>query len=180
MKPAPIHPAENSYYWTDADKIVDFAMANGMKVRGHTLLLASADTFMDVSWCHCNKVTKDVLLQRVKRPYKKQWWQGIRVKVYAWDVVNEAIDDDNSKTYRESSWYTICGEEYIASAFIMGSWSWSRCVAFFTMIIIPKSASKREKIYNMNQKTPWCRRSCTWNRTSGALVNLLACRNRHS
>lgn len=37
MKPGPIHPEENRYFWDDADKIVEFAQANGMKVRGHTL-----------------------------------------------------------------------------------------------------------------------------------------------
>jgi endo-1,4-beta-xylanase len=38
-------------------------------------------------------------------------------KVYAWDVVNEAVDDDDAKFYRETDWYKICGEEYIAKAF---------------------------------------------------------------
>jgi endo-1,4-beta-xylanase len=37
MKPGPIHPEENTYVWEYADKIVDFARANGMKMRGHTL-----------------------------------------------------------------------------------------------------------------------------------------------
>ncbi len=37
MKPGPIHPEENRYFWDHADLIVDFAQANGMKVRGHTL-----------------------------------------------------------------------------------------------------------------------------------------------
>jgi len=37
-------------------------------------------------------------------------------KVYAWDVVNEVIDDGVS-IYRASQWYTICGEDYIIEAF---------------------------------------------------------------
>ena len=37
LKPGPIHPEENRYFWDNADKIVNFAQANGLKVRGHTL-----------------------------------------------------------------------------------------------------------------------------------------------
>lgn len=33
MKPALIHPAENRYDWESADKIVEFAVTNNMKVR---------------------------------------------------------------------------------------------------------------------------------------------------
>ena len=150
MKPAPIHPAENSYYWTDADKIVDFAMANGMKVRGHTLCWHQQTPswmFLDATG---NKVTKDVLLQRLK-DHIKTVVTRYKGKVYAWDVVNEAIDDDNSKTYRESSWYTICGEEYIASAFIWAHEADPDALLFYNDYNT-ESASKREKIYNMIKK----------------------------
>ena len=37
MKMGPIHPEENRYNWAPADKIVDFAMKNGLKLRGHCL-----------------------------------------------------------------------------------------------------------------------------------------------
>jgi len=38
MKWEVIHPRPNVYNFNDADEIVDFAMKNGMKVRGHTLV----------------------------------------------------------------------------------------------------------------------------------------------
>src|ERR1700716_3333135 len=37
MKMGPIHPEENRYNWRDADAIVNFAQAHGLKVRGHNL-----------------------------------------------------------------------------------------------------------------------------------------------
>src|SRR5882757_9563153 len=37
MKMGPIHPEENSYNWKDADSIVSFAQAHGLRVRGHNL-----------------------------------------------------------------------------------------------------------------------------------------------
>src|SRR5689334_14652417 len=38
MKPGPIHPEESRYNWQPADEIVNFAQANGLKMRGHTLV----------------------------------------------------------------------------------------------------------------------------------------------
>src|SRR5271154_6958849 len=37
MKMGPIHPEENRYNWKDADSIVAFAQAHGLRVRGHNL-----------------------------------------------------------------------------------------------------------------------------------------------
>ena len=37
--------------------------------------------------------------------------------MYAWDVVNEAISDTPNEYFRNSLWYKICGEEFIAKAF---------------------------------------------------------------
>ena len=38
MKHASIHPARDTYRFTSADSLVTFAEANGMQVRGHTLV----------------------------------------------------------------------------------------------------------------------------------------------
>jgi endo-1,4-beta-xylanase len=38
-------------------------------------------------------------------------------RVYAWDVVNEAISDNPSETYTRTPFYEIIGEEYIELAF---------------------------------------------------------------
>src|ERR1700733_13658538 len=37
MKVGPIHPEENRYNWKEADTILTFAQANGLRVRGHNL-----------------------------------------------------------------------------------------------------------------------------------------------
>jgi endo-1,4-beta-xylanase len=61
-------------------------------------------------------VSKEILLARLK-DHITQVVTHYKGKVYAWDVVNEAIDDNDSNFYRETNWYKICGEEYIAKAF---------------------------------------------------------------
>jgi len=116
MKPASVHPEENRYFWDNADLIVNYAKANGMIVRGHTLLWhkqVPSWMFKDTAG---NTVSKEVLLARLKE-HINQVVTRYKGKVYAWDVVNEVLDDDDSKFYRETNWYKICGEEYIAKAF---------------------------------------------------------------
>ncbi len=116
MKMGPIHPQENTYNWNDADSIVAFAQRNKLKVRGHTLCWHSqtpAWLFVDAKG---DTVSKTVLLQRLKN-HITAVVSRYKGKVYAWDVVNEAVSDNPAEYLRPSPWLTICGEEYIAKAF---------------------------------------------------------------
>jgi len=116
MKPGPIHPAEDRYNWEPADEIVNFAQLNHLKVRGHTLCWhqQTGDWFFkDASG---NPASKDVLLKRLK-DHITNVVSRYKGKIYAWDVVNEAIADDSTKFLRDSPWYKICGEDFIAKAF---------------------------------------------------------------
>lgn len=147
MKMGPIHPEENRYYWNDADKVVNFAFANNLKVRGHTLCWHSNTPswlFKDASG---NTVTKEALLQRLK-DHITAVVSRYKGKVYAWDVVNEAIDDNNAKMYRESPWYTICGEEYIAKAFQWAHEADPEALLFYNDYNT-ESSGKRDRIFNM-------------------------------
>jgi len=116
MKMGPIHPEENRYFWKDADAIVEFAQANHLRVRGHTLCWHNQAPKWIFKDADGKDVTKDVLLKRLK-DHITDVVTRYKGKIYAWDVVNEAIDDDDKKFLRESSWYKICGDEFIAKAF---------------------------------------------------------------
>lgn len=147
MKPALIHPEENRYYWDNSDKIVNFALANGMKIRGHTLLWHKQTPswfFKDASG---NTVLKEVLLARLK-DHITQVVSRYKGKVYAWDVVNEALDDDNAKFYRETDWYKICGEEYIAKAFQWAHEADPDALLFYNDYNT-EFAGKRDKVYKL-------------------------------
>ncbi|HMJ68248.1 MAG TPA: endo-1,4-beta-xylanase [Cyclobacteriaceae bacterium] len=116
MKMGPIHPEENRFNWEPADQIVAFAQANGMKMRGHTLCWHNQTPdwlFKDAAG---NQVSKDVLLQRLK-DHITAVVSRYKGKIYAWDVVNEVIDDKDDVFYRPSPWFNIIGEEFIAKAF---------------------------------------------------------------
>lgn len=116
MKVGPIHPEENKFNWAPADEIVAFAQSNGFKMRGHTLVWHNQLP----PWIFVNQkgdtVSKEVLLERLKT-HITEVVSRYKGKIYAWDVVNEAISDKKDEFYRKSVWYKICGEEFIAKAF---------------------------------------------------------------
>src|SRR6478609_119813 len=118
MKFASLGPNEGSFSYATADSIVNFATTNQMKVRGHTLVWHSQNP----AWLFSG-ATKETLLARMKK-HISSVMTHFKGKVYAWDVVNEAIMEDGS--YRDgnetdankrSQWYAIIGESYIAEAF---------------------------------------------------------------
>ncbi len=114
MKWSNLQPTEGTFTFTNADKIVSFAQSNGMKVRGHCLCWHNqvpAWIFKDGQ----ATASAELVLQRL-RTHITTVMTHFKGKVYAWDVVNEAIDDGTAM-YRVSQWYTICGEDYILEAF---------------------------------------------------------------
>jgi endo-1,4-beta-xylanase len=150
MKMGPIHPEENRYAWEGGDKIAAFAKENNMKLRGHTLCWHNQTPkwlFVDAQG---KNVTKEVLLKRLQ-DHITAVVSRYKGTIYAWDVVNEAIDDASDKFYRESLWYTICGEEYIAKAFEYAHEADPDALLFYNDYNT-ESATKRENIYKMVKK----------------------------
>jgi endo-1,4-beta-xylanase len=116
MKMGPIHPEEDRYNWKDADAIVDFAQKNNLKLRGHVLCWhEQTPTWLFVDE-NGKDVSKEVLLKRLK-DHITTVVTRYKGKIYAWDVVNEAIADEDDKFYRDTPWFRICGEDFIAKAF---------------------------------------------------------------
>jgi endo-1,4-beta-xylanase len=147
MKWAPIHPQENVYNWKDADSIISFAQRNDLRVRGHNLCWHNQVPnwlFVDNSG---KTVSKEILLQRLK-DHIKTVVSRYKGKIYAWDVVNEAISDKTDEYLRPSQWYQICGEEYIAKAFQYAHEADPDAVLFYNDYN-EINATKREKIYRL-------------------------------
>ena len=150
MKMGPIHPEENRYAWQDADAIVAFAQKNGMKVRGHTLCWHNQTPkwlFTDSSG---KQVTREVLLARMKQHINDVVGR-YKGKIYAWDVVNEAVPDTSESIYRKSKFYEIIGEDYIEKAFEYAHAADPNAKLFYNDYNT-ESASKREKIFQLVKK----------------------------
>ncbi|MEJ6950372.1 endo-1,4-beta-xylanase [Halanaerobiaceae bacterium ANBcell28] len=122
MKPDALQSREGDFNFGSADYIVDFAVENDMKVRGHTLVWHNQTPSWFFEDENGNRIDqkeeiteeeRQMVIGRMENHINEVVgkYKGI---VYAWDVVNEAIDGG---TYRDSPWLTIIGEEYIAKAF---------------------------------------------------------------
>lgn len=147
MKMGPIHPDENRYNWRDADSIVAFAQLHGLKVRGHNLCWheqTPAWLFKDTAG---KLVTKEILLKRLK-DHITTVVNRYKGKIYAWDVVNEAIADDSTRFLRNSLWYQICGDDFIAKAFEYAHEADPKAVLFYNDYNTERP-EKRERVYRL-------------------------------
>lgn len=150
MKMGPIHPEPNRYEWAPADRIVSFATQHGLKMRGHALCWHEqypAWMFVDEQG---DTVSKDVLLERL-RDHIQTVVSRYRGKIYAWDVVNEAVADDSTRIYRNSPWYQISGEEYLAKAFEYAHAADPDARLFYNDYNAARP-EKRERIYQLVKK----------------------------
>ena len=123
MKPAELasKTQEGVYNYEAADEMVNWCIANNIKVRGHTLLWHSQYANWMFNPKDGKEVTRDVLIGRIER-YITDVVTHFKGRIYAWDVVNEAYvfgesvkQDENGM--RMSDFRTIIGPEYIEIAF---------------------------------------------------------------
>jgi endo-1,4-beta-xylanase len=150
MKMGPIHPEENRYYWKDADSIVSFAQHHGLRVRGHNLCWHEQTPKWLFKDAQGNLVAKELLLQRL-HDHINTVVSRYKGKIYAWDVVNEAIDDDSTKFLRNSLWYQVCGEDFIAKAFEYAHEADPDAILFYNDYNTERP-EKRERVYRLLKK----------------------------
>ncbi|TXS01705.1 endo-1,4-beta-xylanase [Streptomyces sp. col6] len=110
MKWEVVEPSRGTYDWSAADELVDFARANGQLVRGHTLLWHNQLP----TWLTTGDFTADQL-RAILRKHITDEARHFKGRVWQWDVVNEAFNDDG--TLRDSIWLRKLGPGYIADAF---------------------------------------------------------------
>lgn len=117
MKFESLQPYEGDWRFELADQTVQFAQANNLKLIGHCLVWANDDRIP--AWLFRDghgPVSADLLMQRMKT-HIKAVVERYRDSVSSWDVVNEAIGDQDEEYLRESLWVDLLGESFIVEAF---------------------------------------------------------------
>jgi len=94
-----VHPEPQSFDFSQADEIVDFATRHGMKVRGHTLVWHQQNP----KWLTEGKYTSGELAEILEKHIKTVVGH-YRGKIFAWDVVNEAFDELHPGELRGTIW----------------------------------------------------------------------------
>jgi len=117
MKPALVHPSEDTWRFERTDALVKWCVDNHLAVHGHTLVWHAQTNpwfFRDGDKATVTKRLQDHISTLVGR------YKG---KSRSWDVVNEAINDGgNAQTaetenLRNSAWFQALGPEFLTLAF---------------------------------------------------------------
>jgi endo-1,4-beta-xylanase len=114
MKWEAIRPQMDTWEWGIADQMVDFATRNQLQMIGHTLVWHSqvpAHVFVDAKG---KTHGRDALL-KIMEAHITTLAGRYKGRINAWDVVNEAVEDNGS--WRQTGWYKAIGEDYIEQAF---------------------------------------------------------------
>ena len=116
------------FYFAPAAPVMEYAKKNGMGMRFHVLAWHNQTPrwFFAEGWSDDKDAPladRETMLARLQNSiademdYVNATWPGL---VYAWDVVNEAIEPDHNapNMFRTKSlWYQILGEEFVFAAF---------------------------------------------------------------
>lgn len=116
MKWQLVEPERGRYDWAAADRLVANARANKQDVRGHTLVWHSQLP----SWLSTDggmtSTLSDAELRAVLKKHVQDEVRHFKGRIWAWDVVNEAFNDNG--TPRQDIWFKAFGNstDYIAQA----------------------------------------------------------------
>lgn len=110
MKFGPLRPTRDQFAFEEADEIVAFAGNHNIAVRGHTLLWHR----LLPTWFATASYTSEEA-ERVVRDHILTVTRHYAGKVVAWDVVNEAFEDDGS--WRDTPFLRLLGPDYVVKAF---------------------------------------------------------------
>lgn len=114
MKWERIRPQPDQWVWENADAFIEFCEAHNMFAVGHVLVWHSQTpdwVFNDASG---QPLSRDALLARMKEHIDTLAGR-YRGRIHAWDVVNEAVDED--KGWRQSPWFKQIGPDFVDHAF---------------------------------------------------------------
>ncbi|NHV99577.1 MAG: endo-1,4-beta-xylanase [Thaumarchaeota archaeon] len=137
-----VHPERNVYSFSEADAIISFAEANGMKVRGHTLVWHNQLP----EWITRGNYSREEWI-RILHDHVTTVVNRYRGRVYAWDVVNEAVDEDGS--LRETIWLRNIGPEYIELAFKWAHEADPEALLFYNDYGAEGMGVKSDAVYNL-------------------------------
>ncbi len=152
MKFGPIHPRPDSdpnpYDFRGADALVAFAQAHKMVVRGHTLVWHNQVS----DWVKKSNPSSPQLAT-ILQNHIRTVMTHYASKVYAWDVVNEAFNDDG--TMRHTIWYdqpgigSGRGTEYVEQTFRWAHEADSHAKLFYNDYDAEDVNKKSDAIYAM-------------------------------
>jgi len=142
MKWEVVQPERSRWDFTEADQLVAFAKANKQKVRGHTLVWHNQLP----AWLTQGTWTKQQL-RSILREHIRTEVGHFKGQIWAWDVVNEAFNEDG--TLRDTLWLRELGPSYIADAFRWAHQADPKALLFYNDYNIEGVNAKSDAVYDL-------------------------------
>jgi endo-1,4-beta-xylanase len=140
MKWQVVEPTKGTYDWSAADQLVKFAEAHGQLVHGHTLVWHSQLPNWLTPGNYTSAQLRDLLHKHITDEVSH-----FRGKIWQWDVVNEAFNDDG--TMRKTIWLDALGPKYIADAFRWAHQADPHALLFYNDYNIEGLGAKSDAVY---------------------------------
>lgn len=144
MKWPQCQPTEDKYLFEKADNLVKYAANNHQKILGHTLVFNRDNDYP--GWLFKDgdqKATRKQVEERLGAHIRKMT-DRYKSSLYAWDVVNEAVET-KPPYYRETDWYKTFGGDFVPLAFRMVREADPKALMIYNDFGIEK-ADKRERV----------------------------------
>jgi len=140
MKWQLVEPTQGQFDYAAADGLVKFARRNHDKVRGHTLVWHNQLPTWLTSGSFSNDQLRDLLHKHIVDEATH-----FRGQIWAWDVVNEAFNEDG--TLRDTIWRAALGDDYIADAFRWAHRADHKAKLFYNDFNIEGINAKSDAVY---------------------------------
>lgn len=114
LKWEPVHPVDGRFDFGAPDRFVALGQGHGMFLVGHTLVWHQQTPPWVFAADGGGRASRAMVLSRM-REHILTVAGRYRGRIHAWDVVNEALEEDG--TLRRTPWLEAIGEDYIARAF---------------------------------------------------------------
>ncbi|KAL7757033.1 hypothetical protein ACKLNR_014026 [Fusarium oxysporum f. sp. zingiberi] len=137
-----VHPAKCQYDWHKLDRLVKFADANNMKVKGHGLLspCCNPDYLLNITSPEALRAEITNHFEAIMHRY--------RGKMDRWDVVSEALKT-NGSGLAPNHFYDTLGPGWVEGAFRIARAADPDAKLFLNENLVEVQPKKRQELYDM-------------------------------
>ena len=149
LKSDETQPELGDFNFDRADAMMELAEANGMSVRGHTLVWEQAS--VDATPDYVLDVTDPAELRALMADHIRTVVGRYRGRIDAWDVVNEPLETAGSDIY-QNHFYQVLGPGYIAEAFELAHEADPDATLFLNDALVSSAGAKFDAFFELTKE----------------------------
>ncbi|KAM0271136.1 hypothetical protein ACHAQH_009185 [Verticillium albo-atrum] len=138
-----INPTVGHYNWQTLDRLVDFAEANDMVVKGHGLISSCCNPD------YLTAITDPVAFRAAMVDHFEALMHRYQGKMDRWDVVTEGLMTQGGGLNPEVLFFKVLGPGYVAEAFHIAHAADPNAKLFINENLVETIPSKRQELYDI-------------------------------